>query len=238
MKEQIKKTGFAILKAISVIFKICWVIVLLTGLIFWIKENGVSSLLVNVLKYTGYFIAVIVAVVVIGKLLMLISDIGKKDKGETDVAQNKTGSIITGLHLCENGHLYENTKECPYCSILKDFNLSNRTLSLEEIRMDRLCNINLKDYIHQQFTDDTPIMVDGEIVGYPRDFMLTYFKEVPPIKGGWGYSIEDAIIFDSDKHMDCIALEYQIAKFRIVFHQTKRRPLLRYKRNKMYSSAY
>ena len=35
-----------------------------------------------------------------------------------------------------------------------------------------------------------------------------------PIEGGWGYGKDDAVVFTSDDAMECIGLEYEIAKMR------------------------
>ena len=35
-----------------------------------------------------------------------------------------------------------------------------------------------------------------------------------PIEGGWGYDKDDAVVFTSDDAMECIGLEYEIAKMR------------------------
>ena len=128
--------------------------------------------------------------------------IKKNDNNTKRIVTDEDTSI--GLKTCPDGHLYKHRKQCPYCSLLKDFNPPKRELNLEDIRTHFQSNINFKEFI----TDI--LKKDAESRGIKSRYIPNLSFE-----GGWGYSMEDAIIIDLEDSLSCIQLEREIVELRL-----------------------
>jgi hypothetical protein len=121
--------------------------------------------------------------------------------------------IPNKLQKCNNGHLhFINQKECPYCEKLKGFQIPERELNLDDTRSYIRDNIDFRNIVMQykklnedygQY--DAPVYF-SKLMRYLDNWL---------IKGGWGYSKEDAIVIDTTNHLEGISLEYDISSLRI-----------------------
>jgi len=118
------------------------------------------------------------------------------------------------LKICPNGHMYKNSNKCPYCSKLKDFNLPKRELNLAEIRTYFQSYKNFNEYINDTFIHENHF--DNRFISKCREIYISYNKNFP-IKGGWGYTVNDAIIIDLANSYRSEQFAYEIAKIRLYF---------------------
>jgi len=129
--------------------------------------------------------------------------------------------IIENVHkknevkICPNGHMYKNSNKCPYCSKLKDFNPPKRELNLNDIRSDFCNNYNFKELINDYIIRNAEF---SDCVIKESDWCEIYHsfnQNLPSDKGGWGYTIADAIIIDLNNILEGERLEYKIVKLRL-----------------------